>query len=72
MGKDIRRADCARADGTHYDTRAAIAAADRGWSATQTAIIEGFGRERWASLVKTLEELAACALASPRNPIKEA
>jgi len=39
----------------------ALAAADRGWSKTQTAVVEGFGRERWSSLVKTLEELAACA-----------
>ena len=39
----------------------ALAAAERGWSKTQTAIVEGFGRERWSSLVKTLEELAARA-----------
>jgi hypothetical protein len=41
-----------------------LEAADRGWARMQTAIIERFGRDKWATLVGELERLAACARAA--------
>lgn len=40
-----------------------LEAADRPWARLQTAIIDRFGREKWASLVPELQRLASCALA---------
>ena len=41
-----------------------LEAADPAWGRMQTAIIERFGRDEWATLVGELERLAACALAA--------
>ena len=41
-----------------------LEAADPAWGRVQTAIIERFGRDKWAALVAELERLAACAQAA--------
>lgn len=44
--------------------RRIVEAADPAWSRTQTAIVERFGRNKWAALVAELEQLASCAEAA--------
>jgi DNA-binding MarR family transcriptional regulator len=41
-----------------------LEAADPAWTRMQTAIIDRFGRDKWAALVAELERLAACARAA--------
>jgi hypothetical protein len=41
-----------------------LEAADPAWGRMQTAIIECFGRDKWAALVAELERLAACSRAA--------
>jgi DNA-binding MarR family transcriptional regulator len=41
-----------------------LEAADPAWARTQTAIIDRFGRDKWAALVAEMERLAACARAA--------
>jgi DNA-binding MarR family transcriptional regulator len=41
-----------------------LEAADPAWGGMQTAIIEHFGRDKWAVLVAELERLTACARAA--------
>jgi hypothetical protein len=44
--------------------RRVLEAAGPAWGRTQTAIIDRFGRDKWAVLVAELERLAACARAA--------
>jgi DNA-binding MarR family transcriptional regulator len=44
--------------------RAAMTRADAGWSTTQGAVIERFGRSQWQTLVAELARLADCASAA--------
>jgi DNA-binding MarR family transcriptional regulator len=41
-----------------------LEAADPAWGRTQTAIIDCFGRDKWAALVAELDRLATCARAA--------
>jgi DNA-binding PadR family transcriptional regulator len=43
--------------------RRLLKAADPDWGRTQTAVVERFGRDKWAALVSELERLRACASA---------
>jgi DNA-binding MarR family transcriptional regulator len=55
----------ARSRAAEFTTRGlgVLEAADPVWGRMQTAIIERFGRDKWAALVAELQRLAACAQA---------
>lgn len=52
--------------------RRALATADPVWAETQEAIVERFGRERWAALVVELQVLSRCARDASRESSSEA